>query len=71
MKQSDAREQPRSDAKNERESLVHGAQLARIEASRRSAEASRIYYRRLLDENAGITLAERDRRAEARRPSAR
>ena len=59
-----------SETEDQAERLVDGSELAHTKASRRSAEALRVHHGRLLNENARLTSAKRDRRAEARRTGA-
>ncbi len=58
----------RLDAENEAECVVDRSQLARFETAGRPSEALRVDHSGLLDENAGLSTLDDDRRAEARRP---
>jgi len=56
-----------SKAKDERERIVDGAQLAGVEAPGRSPEALGIDDSRLLDKHTRLLVFETDRRSKARR----
>lgn len=56
-----------SQAEDQRERLVDGAQLAGVEAPRGSTEALRVDHGRLLDENVGLVPFQDNDWAEARR----
>lgn len=62
---------PRSEAEDQAERIIHGAQLARLESSCRSSKAFRIDNRRVLDEDACFLPVDDDGRAKARRSRAR